>query len=51
MSLILSLMWSFDYLIVKVLMKQISLNSIRVILEVYVIKNPTALAVGMSDSI
>ena len=28
-------------MVVKVLAKQISLNSIRVILEVYVVKNPT----------
>ena len=41
MSLILSLMWSMDCLVVKVLRKIISLICFRVYLEVIVFKNPT----------
>ena len=41
MSLILMLMFSIESLLVKVLVKQISLICFRAYLEVYVAKNPT----------
>ena len=41
MNLMLSLIHSMEWLVVKVLMKQISLICFRVYLEVYVVKNPT----------
>ena len=41
MSLILSLIHSMEWLVVKVLVKQISLICFRAYLEVYVAKNPT----------